>query len=123
MSHKLDIILGSRFAPSASANLTSVRRLVLQAARFVNYVFTGVLLTDAHNGLRVMTRSAAEKIRLKENGMSHATEFLSIIKQFQLNYAELPVHIHYTEYSKRKGQTLWNSFRIFFDLLLNKVFK
>jgi hypothetical protein len=85
-------------------------------------VFTGILLTDAHNGLRVMNRNAAERIHLKENRMAHATEILKEIKKHSLKFGEFPVHIHYSDYSKKKGQSLLNSVRIFFDLIMNKIF-
>ena len=55
--------------------------------------------------------------------MAHAAEFLSEIKKHTLSYMEAPVHIQYSEYSMQKGQSGWNSFRIFFDILLNKIFK
>jgi polyprenyl-phospho-N-acetylgalactosaminyl synthase len=120
---QFDIVMGSRFMQNASHNLTMTRKLVLKMARYVNFVFTGLLLTDAHNGIRAMTRRAAEKIRIEENRMSHATEILSQINRQKLDYKEVPVAVYYTAYSNKKGQSLWNSFRIFFDLILNKVFK
>jgi polyprenyl-phospho-N-acetylgalactosaminyl synthase len=117
-----DIALGSRFI-SNNSQLPSGRRSVLKVARYVNMFFTGLLLSDAHNGLRAMTREAAQKIRLRQNGMAHATEIISVIKKHQLKFTEVPVTIQYTDYSKKKGQTVWSSFRIFFDILLNKIFK
>jgi glycosyltransferase involved in cell wall biosynthesis len=120
---KADIVLGSRFKPGASRNVPLLRKMLLQSARYLNYIFTGLLLTDAHNGLRAMTGRAAGKIRIRENGMSHATEFLSQIKKKRLRYAELPVSVRYSDYSKQKGQTVWDGFRIFFDLILNKIFR
>lgn len=120
---QLDIVLGSRFMEQQPKNISSNRKIVLRLARFVNLIFTGLLLTDAHNGLRVMTRDAAGKMRITENRMSHATEILSIIKKEKLRYSEQPVTIHYTDYSKSKGQSSWNSFRILFDLLLSKIFR
>ncbi len=127
MIHKLkenqfDIVLGSRFLPGAGGNISAGRKLLLKTACYLNYLFTGILLTDAHNGLRVMNRHAAESIRLKENRMAHATEILKEIKKHGLKFGEFPVHIHYTGYSKKKGQSLLNSIRIFFDLVLNKIF-
>lgn len=119
---QLDIVLGSRFLPGAGGNISAGRKLLLKAACYLNYLFTGILLTDAHNGLRVMNRHAAERIRLKENRMAHATEILKEIKKHGLKFGEFPVHIHYTGYSKKKGQSLLNSIRIFFDLVLNKIF-
>jgi len=94
----------------------------LKSACLLNYFFTGILLTDAHNGLRAFNRHAANSIRLKENRMAHATEFLLEIKRSWLAFAEYPVHIRYTPYSRKKGQSLLNSIRIFFELVLNKIF-
>jgi glycosyltransferase involved in cell wall biosynthesis len=119
---ELDIIFGSRFLPGASGNITGIRKMTLKAGRWMNYLFTGILLTDAHNGLRVFNRKAAEAIRLKENRMAHASEFLLQVKKNRLGFAEYPVHIRYSAYSRKKGQSLLNSIRIFFELLLNKLF-
>ena len=119
---QLDIVLGSRFLPGAGGNIKAGRKLLLKIACYLNYLFTSILLTDAHNGLRVMNRYAAESIHLTENRMAHATEILKEIKKYDLKFAEFPVHIHYTGYSRKKGQSLLNSIRIFFDLVLNKIF-
>jgi glycosyltransferase involved in cell wall biosynthesis len=117
-----DIIFGSRFLTGASSNITGIRKIILKAGRWMNYLFTGILLTDAHNGLRVFNRKAAKIIRLRENRMAHASEFLLQAKKNLLRFAEHPVHIRYSEYSRKKGQSLLNSIRIFLELLLNKIF-
>lgn len=120
---KADIAIGSRFMKGAVHNIPVTRKLLLQLARWLNYFFTGLLLTDAHNGLRVLTAKAAKHIQFKETGMAHATEILSLIKKNKLRYIEVPVTITYSAYSLKKGQSMGNSFRIFFDLLLNKIFR
>lgn len=123
LNNEADITLGSRFIKGAYHNMPAKRKILLQVGRRLNYLLTGILLTDAHNGLRAMNRKAASNIQISENGMAHATEFLTQIKKNKLRHKEVPVTIHYTTYSKNKGQTAWGSFRIFFDLLLNKIFK
>jgi hypothetical protein len=70
-----------------------------------------------------MTADAAKKIHLKENKMAHATEILFSIKKNKLRYREVPATVTYTEYSKSKGQSFFNSIRIFFDLVLHKLFE
>ena len=119
---KADIILGSRFMEDAVHNMSGRRKRTLQVARYVNYLFTGLLLSDAHNGFRAMNKSAAQAIHIHENRMAHATEILVQIKHKRLRYTELPVQVRYTAYSRAKGQTVWSSFRILFDLLLAKLF-
>lgn len=119
---KVDVVLGSRFIKD-NQKIPMKRKQLLHLARYFNYLFTGLLLTDAHNGLRVFSKNAAQQIQITENRMAHATEILSLIKKRNLKYAEAPVTISYTDYSRKKGQTVWGSFRIFFDLLLSKIFK
>ena len=123
LDQEADITLGSRFITGSKHNMTSGRKILVKMGRWLNYLLTGLLLTDAHNGLRAMNRKAASSIRITENRMAHATELLTEIKKNKLRYKEIPVTIHYTAYSKSKGQTAWSSFRIFFDLLLNKIFR
>jgi len=118
-----DIIFGSRFMKGSVHNMTLTRKMMLQIARFLNYIFTGILLTDAHNGLRVMNRKTAACLKIKENRMSHATEILYLVKKNHLRYSEMPVKIKYTDYSLQKGQTTADSFRILIDIIINKLFR
>jgi hypothetical protein len=113
----VDVVFGSRFLDERT-NLTPAKRLVLRAA--VNYTnaVTGLRLTDAHNGLRAFTRDVASTIDLSHDGMAHATEIVSQISKGKWRYEELPVHIVYTDYSRGKGQSLWNSVNILFDLIV-----
>ena len=79
---------------------------------------TGVRLTDAHNGLRAFNRVAAGKLRIRQNRMAHASEIVAQIGEHKLRYAEQPVHIVYTDYSRSKGQSLWNSVNILSELFI-----
>lgn len=120
---KVDIIFGSRFLPGSRTNVSASRSFVLTIARYLNYLLSDVLLSDAHNGLRVFNRKAAAAIHLTENRMAHATEFQVQAVKAKLKFAEHPVSIHYNEYSKRKGQNNLDSIKIFFEILLYKIFR
>ena len=118
-----DIVFGSRFLVVDPKNLPRSRRFVLKCARFVNFLFTGILLTDAHNGLRAFHPKMLHALHLTENRMAHATEILYQVKKYRFRYCEVGVNINYTKYSKGKGQGDWNSIRIFSDLVLHKLFR
>ena len=75
-------------------------------------------MSDTHNGLRLLSASAASKICLRQNGMAHASELLEQVARLQLSYVEVPVTIRYTDYSLSKGQKLGNSINILMDLLV-----
>jgi glycosyltransferase involved in cell wall biosynthesis len=111
-----DIVLGSRFLGHAEG-LTVARRLVLKAAVLFTNLTTGLKLTDAHNGLRVMTASAARRLHIRQDGMAHASELIEQIGRLGLRYAEVPVTITYSDYSRAKGQRLSNSLLILRDLV------
>lgn len=119
---KADIIFGSRFL-SFDNKLPLKKRILLKIARYINFLFTGLLLSDAHNGLRILNKKAVNSINITENGMAHATEFLFEVKLHKLTWKEVPVIIHYSKYSIKKGQRISNSIKILIDLLLYKTSK
>jgi glycosyltransferase involved in cell wall biosynthesis len=122
INNEADIVLASRFLTAGSHNASIVKQLVLKTGRWVNYLFTGLFLSDAHNGFRAMNRAAALSIRISENRMAHATEILAQVKKNKLRYQEMASKVTYTNYSRGKGQSPLNSIRIFFDLVLQKLF-
>lgn len=114
---RISVIFGSRFLDKRTKPGLK-KRIVLKLAVLFTRAFTGLRLTDAHNGLRVLSAEALGFVRLEQNGMSHATEIVHQIAQSKLAWKEYPVEVLYTEYSKRKGQSLWNSVNILIDLLV-----
>jgi glycosyltransferase involved in cell wall biosynthesis len=122
VNKEAEVVMGSRFMDNNS-KITFSRSLVLKGGRIVNYLLCGILLSDAHNGLRAFSRLAIEKIVITENRMAHATEILFEISRHKLRYKEVPVNIHYTEYSRQKGQSAWDSIKVLFDLVLHKLFR
>ena len=117
-----DIAMGSRFLRAEDlAQVPFMKRQLLRCARLVNYAFTGLWLTDAHNGFRALGPKALACIDLTENRMAHATEILSQVKAHGLTWREVPTSIRYTSYSKQKGQKWYNSLNILIDLILNKI--
>ena len=114
----VDVVLGSRFiTPQGSTGVPPGRRLLLRLATVFTRATTGLRVTDTHNGFRVLSRKAASAIRIRQDGMAHASEILSQIGSRQLTYAEVPVSIAYTDYSLAKGQSGANSLNILWDLI------
>jgi polyprenyl-phospho-N-acetylgalactosaminyl synthase len=119
-----DVVLGSRFLRREDSQRVPVtRRIVLRTAVYINWLLTGVKLSDAHNGFRALSRTAAERIALEEDGFAHASEIITQIRRLNLRYVEHPTAIRYTDYSRAKGQSFWNGFNVIFDLLAGRVFK
>ena len=111
-----DFALGSRFLGKAK-NIDVSRKLLLKVAVLFTLLTTRLKLTDAHNGIRAMTRRGASALRIRQNRMAHASEILQQIAKSGLPYIEVPVTVEYTSYSKAKGQRLSNSVNIMLELL------
>lgn len=111
------VVFGSRFLDDRTRP-GWMKKVVLKTAVWVTNMTTGMRLTDAHNGLRVIRRDAAEKIELKQDRMAHATEIVLEIGRTKLPWIEYPVELLYTDYSRSKGQSVLNSVNILVDLVV-----
>ena len=119
-STNVDVVLGSRFLGNAVA-IGARRRLFLRAATLFTRLVTRMKITDTHNGLRCLKRSAAQRIRIRQNRMAHASEILAQIGSLGISYAEYPCTITYTDYSKAKGQRMSGAVAILADLFFGKL--
>ena len=119
---RADVALGSRFLGRA-AGMPRSRWLLLKLGVVFTRVFSRIRVTDTHNGLRALSRRAAEQIRITLNGMAHASEILDEVNRLGLRYCEVPVTIRYWPSTLRKGQSPWNSVRIVASLALARILR
>jgi len=118
---KVDICLGSRFLRKIDIkNVPISKRILLKGSTIVVFLFSGILLSDAHNGFRLMNRKAAKNIELGDR-FEHASDFITEINKHKLRYVEVPVTILYTDYSMQKGQSIFNAFKILFRMIIRKL--
>lgn len=115
-----DIALGSRFL-GHTENMPVSRKLVLKAGIIFTRIVSRVRVTDVHNGLRAMSREAADALHITMDRMAHASEILDQIAHHQWRYKEVPVTIRYSAHSLAKGQTSWNSLRIAAQVLMERL--
>lgn len=120
---KAGIVFGSRFMQGSNSNISLSRKWILKLARFINYLVSGILLSDANNGLRVMSVEAAIKMQITENRSTHSAQIQDLVKRNRIRYAECPVNISYTDYSRKKGIRNISSLRILYDLIMFKIFR
>ena len=114
-----EVALGSRFLGSAPG-MPWHRRVLLRLAIWYTRLTTRLPITDAHNGLRLLTAFAASKIRITQNRMAHASEILDCVARSRLTLVEVPVTITYSAYSMRKGQKSADALNVLADLIIGK---
>jgi glycosyltransferase involved in cell wall biosynthesis len=116
---RVEVVLGSRFLGGA-VGMPWSRWLVLKLGVLFTRLFSRIKVSDTHNGLRALSRRAAQTIRITQNRMAHASEILDQIRQHDLSFCEVPVVIRYNEETLAKGQSSWNSLKIVAELLLGR---
>jgi len=118
-----DIVIGSRFIsdankfelrqPEAGRPLAEmmrieevplVRKLLIKVAILFTWIFSGIKLTDAHNGFRAFSHRALSAIECRQDGMSYSSEVIDQIAEHGLRLVEVPNTIVYTKYSRQKGE-------------------
>jgi polyprenyl-phospho-N-acetylgalactosaminyl synthase len=115
-----DVVIGSRFLDD-STQMSWLRRTILKTAARVMNRKGGVQLTDAHNGLRLVSREVATAINLTHAGMAYASQLEQTLTDARYRVTEFPVEILYTDYSRSKGQPLLNSVNILAEILAHRV--
>ncbi len=120
---KVDLYLGSRFIAGAAAyQIPTLRKYILGIAKVVVRLMYSNKVSDPHNGYRVMSLVAIQKFKLQSDGMHYANELNEQIVAHRMSYLEIPVHIHYTDYSLQKWQKNSNSIRLAIEMLYKKFF-
>lgn len=111
---RADAVLGSRFLGTTEA-MPRMRRVLLRMAIVFTRIASGARLTDTHNGLRAFSRDAAAKLEITLDRMAHASEIIDQLMRHDISFVEVPVHVRYSDYSKRKGQSGLGAIRVLFD--------
>jgi polyprenyl-phospho-N-acetylgalactosaminyl synthase len=122
LANEVDIAIGSRFL-GRTENLPSHRRIVLKLGVLFTRLVSRIPVTDTHNGFRAFSRLAAQRIRITQDRMAHASEILDEIHRQKLRYVEVPVTIRYSPETMEKGQSSWNAVRIVWQFLIGKVIR
>ncbi len=119
-AERIDVVLASRFT-GRTEQMPLAREMILRAAVRFTRMTSRLEVTDTHNGLRVLSRSALRRIDLRMPRMAYASELLDAIVPAGLSYVEEPVTVIYTDYSRAKGQRNSNAFNILFDLAVRRL--
>lgn len=116
---RADVVFGSRFLSEGSRQRVPwlKRNLILRPARVVEWLLTGLWLSDVHNGFRVLSAAAVQQLGLRQPGMAFQTELDAAVRRRGLRYVELPVTVHYRTF----GQGATGALKILRDLLVGRL--
>lgn len=120
--YNLDAVFGSRFKEKNSyKNIPFKRIILLKLAIFFEKIFYRIKLSDAHNGLRVLKKSACKRLEFLECAeMAHSTEIaFRISRDPSLKIGEYQTNIKYLKNAKG-SQIALNFLNIISELIQRK---
>ncbi len=94
------ILFGSRFLGKESNIPWTKHYILFPLGKSINRMFGSLPLSDVHNGFRILSKEALEKIRLTHDRMAHATEISVLAKKHGLAWVEFPVKVTYHRYGQ-----------------------
>ncbi len=116
-----DVVIGSRLIDSEG--MPFLRKLGNKGFNLITYILFGIYSTDTQSGLRVFSKKAAEKIKIRGSRMEVSSEIIKEIKRNGLLFKEIPIKAIYSDYSLEKGQKNINGFNILYKLILGRAMK
>lgn len=117
-----DIIIGNRFAYSEN-NVPKKRLVYNKLANIFTNIFCKKNYDDTQSGFRLLNRRAIESLELKSKGFDFCSEMLIVSEKLDLEVAQTPIRVIYTDYSMKKGQNLRVGIRTARSILWQFVFK
>ena len=114
-----EVVLGSRFLANKKNAIPIRRGFALKLAILFERFFYGINLSDAHNGLRVLSREACKSLNyLYASGMAHATEIPSRLHNAGYHLNEFPCEVNYN--IDKESTSIISSLNIISDLIQKK---
>lgn len=116
---KTDTVLGSRMI-----NTKGMPPIKIMGNWFLNILTLLVFqiwTTDSQSGLRAFNKEAFNKISLYSLGYEISSEIVGEIKRNRLRVTEVSIKTIYTDYSKIKGQSIFNGMNILTRIILIRL--
>jgi glycosyltransferase involved in cell wall biosynthesis len=109
-----DIVIATKWHPSSTVSIPLSRKMLSRTFNVLVRILIGFELKDTQVGLKVMKRSAVDKIfpRLAVKRYAFDVELLALAHLYRLKIVELPVNLKLSSSFKPK-----DAWRMFVDLL------
>jgi glycosyltransferase involved in cell wall biosynthesis len=112
-----DVALGTRTI--SSRDMPVLRRISNWIGNVATALVYGLYVHDSQSGFRAYRREAARIIQTKADHYEYESEVIREIRKHKLSFAEVPIVVLYSEYSKNKKskQRIGNGFRMLFKMI------
>ncbi|MCD6464246.1 glycosyltransferase family 2 protein [Candidatus Woesearchaeota archaeon] len=115
---RADVVIGSRFLNKEYLKgMPLSKKIGNIGLNIITYLLFGAKTSDSQSGMRAFSRKAAQTISIKTNRMEVSSEIIAEVARKKLKKAEIPIKAIYL----RKGQSVWDGFKILGKLILKRL--
>jgi glycosyltransferase involved in cell wall biosynthesis len=121
LSKKADVVIGTRMLDYQGMPVLKIVGNWLM--NFLTFLVFRKWSSDTQSGMKAFNSKALKKMCFHAIGYEICSETIGEIKRNKLKYAEVPIEVLYTEYSKKTGQIWVNGINIFTKIISIKMTK
>jgi len=119
LQRKADIVIGTRL--KKSKGMPSVKKIGNWGLNVITFALSWVWTSDSQSGFKTFSKNAMSRLNIGSLGYEFCSEVLIEAKRQKLKITEVPIRVIYTDYSKRKGQSIFNGTNIVIKLIIRKI--
>jgi len=115
-----DVVLGTRL--KKGKGMPSYKILANYLGNFFTWLIYGLWVSDSQSGFRAYSKKAIYLIDTKTDRYEYDSEIIKEIKRNKLKFVEVPIEVHYTEYSmnKKHKQNLKNGLKTLIKMIISE---
>lgn len=121
LKNSADVVIGTRMHSTMDMPAAKV------LGNWIMNLFTFIVFhkwsTDSQSGMKAFNKKAYSKMCFRSSGYEICSEIIGEIKRNQLRLEEVTIDTIYSDYSKKKGQSMVNGINIFIKSIIIKLFE
>jgi len=120
LAKKADIVIGSRMLNSNNS-MPAIKIIGNWVMNFITFIVFHRWVSDSQSGMKALSSKALSRMKLCSMGYEICSEIVGDAKEKNLKLIEVPIETIYSDYSKIKGQNIFNAVNILTRILFFKV--
>lgn len=118
---KADIAIGTRM--TNRKEMPRVKRVGNWFMNLLTFLVFHGWVSDSQSGMKAFSKKAIDIMRIDSIGYEVCSEIIGEARSHKLKLVEIPIQTIYTDYSKSRGQNVFNAINIFTKMISLKAGK
>lgn len=119
LEENADLVIGVRNINAKE--MPRIKQIGNKGLSAITSILSGHRTSDSQSGFKAFSKQAMENMKVDALGYEFCSEMIIEAKRQKIRIREIPVKAIYTNYSKQKGQSVFNGINLVFKLLFKKI--